>query len=99
MQQCISHGETVLCNRSRAFEGLGRWPSVLAVYDIARCTQATPTETSQKCLQRAHGRAVGVPLVTVGVALLEERLMLLPHKLLELRTLDARFSLLAAGNT
>jgi hypothetical protein len=37
--------------------------------------------------------------VTVGVALLEERLMLLPHKLLELRTLDARFSLLAAGNT
>ena len=47
----------------------------------------------------AHGPAVGVPLVTVGVALLEERLMLLPHKLLELRTLDARFSLLAAGNT
>jgi hypothetical protein len=37
--------------------------------------------------------------VTVGVALLEERFMLLPHKLLELRTLDARFSLLAAGNT
>ena len=43
--------------------------------------------------------AATVPLVTVGVALLEERLVLLPHKLLELRTLDARFSLLAAGST